>query len=134
MTASPICLIYIYACFTTTVPATGVHSLAFAFVRIKLRLRLVHKSRFVFRHKAISSTQGPLLLLDPKVISAAAIPSRNVTRAHLYDIILPFSRLSSSGAMVESVVFRTQVLMGLVRALPCVTPRQLYAFPWYYLA
>ena len=118
--------------FSTTVPATGVHSLAFSFVQIKFRRRLVHKSRAMFGYKAISSAQGPLSLLDPKGLSAAAIPSRNATRACLHDIILPFSRLSNSGAVVKSVVmiFMLQSPRCLVRALPCVPPRQLYAFPY----
>ena len=69
-----------------------------------MRNCLVHKSCVVFRHKSVSSAQGPLFPLDPQDLELQLSFTKHVTRAYLHHLVLPFSRLSNSGAVVKSVV------------------------------
>ena len=49
-----------------TIPVTAAYSLVFLSAYFKCVSCLVHKSRVVFRHIAVSSAQEPLFLLDPQ--------------------------------------------------------------------
>ena len=67
----------------------------FSFVQMECVTRLVHEFRAVFRLMVVSSAQGPLFLLYPQDLAAAA---------NIQDPVLPLSRLSNSGAVVKGVV------------------------------
>ena len=81
--------------------------------------------------------KGTFFLLDPQHLAAAPIAAtKQLTSAYLQGLVLRFPRLSNSGAVVKSVVVilivAAEVLMGLVRVLPCVLS-ELYFFTSYYM-
>ena len=68
--------------------------------------------------------QGHLVLLDPRDLAASPTAfTKQVTRAYPQTLLLLFPRISNSGAVVKSVVsIAAEMLMSLVRVLPCVPP------------
>ena len=97
--------------------------------------------RVVFRHKPVSSAQEALFLLDPQDLQLQ--PFLHETRHSCLpplscSAVLPLFELRCCCQERGHDIFTiaTEMLMGLVRVLPCVPPEQLYAFSLalYYLA
>ena len=120
---------------------TGVHSLAFLFIHIECVTCHVHESRVVFRHKPVSSTQGALFLLDSQDLQLQPFlhETRHSCLPLLYfSAVLPCfePRCCCQERGHDIFTIATEILMGLVRVLPCVSWEQRFAFSLalYYLA
>ena len=86
---------------------------------------LVHQSRVVFRHIAVSSAEGPLFLLDPQDLQLQ--PFLYETRYSCLPplscstVLLCFKLRSCCQERGHDIYTRaTEIVMGLVRILPCV--------------
>ena len=118
-----------YISCSTTIPATVARSLVIPF-QIECVPRLALESRAVFCRKAARLAQGHLVLLDPRDLAAPPTAfTKQVTRAYPQTLLLPFPRLSNSGAVVKSVVsIAAKMLMSLARVLPCVPPELYFSY------
>ena len=96
-----------------------------------------HEPRAIFGRKAVSSTQRPLFLLDPQdlqrqlflheILHSCLPPRPCFTVPPSFEL-----RCCDQERAHDIVSIVVEILLGLVRALPCILPKHL-VFSFYYL-